>query len=88
MKVTATVMAAEGPNFNSGAHRRGGACARSSPCCSSSSASRSSPPARKGLRGRQRRLAITNVILGCFVIAGAAFIYGFAGDLTNLVFRQ
>jgi hypothetical protein len=28
---------------------------------------------------------LTNVLLGCGVIAGAAVLYGFAGQLTNLV---
>jgi hypothetical protein len=30
---------------------------------------------------------LTNVVLGCGVIAGAALLYAFAGQLTNLVFN-
>jgi hypothetical protein len=41
--------------------------------------------ARKG-RISDNANTITNVVLGCAVIAGAGFIYAFAGELTNLVF--
>ena len=41
--------------------------------------------ARKG-RLSDNASTMTNVILGCGVIAGAAALYGFAGALTQLVF--
>lgn len=41
--------------------------------------------ARKG-RISDNANTLTNVVLGCGVIAGAGVLYAFAGDLTNLVF--
>ncbi len=41
--------------------------------------------ARKG-RLSDNANTLTNVMLGCGVIAGAAVLYGFAGGLTNLIF--
>jgi hypothetical protein len=41
--------------------------------------------ARKG-RISDNANTITNVVLGCAVIAGAGFLYAFAGQLTTLVF--
>jgi hypothetical protein len=41
--------------------------------------------ARKG-RLSDNASTMTNVLLGMGVIAGAAILYGFAGQLTNLVF--
>ncbi len=41
--------------------------------------------ARKG-RISDNANTLTNVMLGMGVIAGAAVLYGFAGQLTNLVF--
>lgn len=41
--------------------------------------------ARKGQMS-QNAMTITNVLLGCVVIAGAALIYGFAGNLASFVF--
>jgi hypothetical protein len=41
--------------------------------------------ARKG-KISENANTLSNVILGCGVIAGAALLYGFAGDLTRLVF--
>jgi len=41
--------------------------------------------ARKG-RISDNANTLTNVVLGMGVIAGAAVLYGFAGQLTNLVF--
>jgi len=41
--------------------------------------------ARKGNLSNNAN-TITNVVLGCAVIAGAAVVYGFAGSLTRLVF--
>lgn len=42
--------------------------------------------ARKGQMS-QNALTITNVLLGCVVIAGAAMIYGFADNLAGFVFN-
>ena len=42
--------------------------------------------ARKGQMS-QNALTITNVLLGCVVIAGAAFFYGFAGNIAQFVFK-
>ena len=42
--------------------------------------------ARKG-RMSENAMTITNVMLGCAVIAGAAFFYGFADNIANFVFR-
>lgn len=41
--------------------------------------------ARKG-RISDNANTVTNIVLGSGVIAGAALLYGFAGQLTNLVF--
>lgn len=41
--------------------------------------------ARKG-RLSENAATLTNVLIGAGVIAGAAFIYGFAGNLTNVIF--
>ena len=41
--------------------------------------------ARKG-RMSENAGTITNVLLGCGVIAGAAFFYGFAGEITGFIF--
>jgi hypothetical protein len=41
--------------------------------------------ARKG-RISENANTVTNIVLGAGVIASAALIYGFAGQLTNLVF--
>ena len=43
--------------------------------------------ARKG-RISDNANTVTNVVLGMGVIAGAAVLYGFAGQLTNLVFGK
>lgn len=43
--------------------------------------------ARKGQMS-QNAMTITNVVLGCMVIAGAAFIYGFADNIATFVFAQ
>ena len=40
---------------------------------------------RKG-RLSENANTLTNVVLGCGVIAGAALLYGFAGQLTQLIF--
>jgi drug/metabolite transporter (DMT)-like permease len=42
--------------------------------------------ARKGQMS-QNALTITNVLLGCVVIAGAALFYGFAGTLADFIFK-
>jgi predicted branched-subunit amino acid permease len=42
--------------------------------------------ARKGQMS-QNALTITNVLLGCVVIAGAALFYGFAGNIATFVFK-
>ncbi len=36
----------------------------------------------------QNALTITNVLLGCAVIAGAALFYGFGDNIANFVFAQ
>jgi hypothetical protein len=41
--------------------------------------------ARKGQMS-QNALTITNVLLGCAVIGGAALFYGFGDDIANFVF--
>ena len=43
--------------------------------------------ARKG-RMSENAGTISNVLLGCVVIAGAAFFYAFAGDIANFVFED
>ncbi len=43
--------------------------------------------ARKGQMS-QNAMTITNVLLGCAVIAGAALFYGFGDDIANFVFAQ
>lgn len=42
--------------------------------------------ARKGQMS-QNAMTITNVLLGCVVIAGAALFYGFAGNIATFVFK-
>ncbi|MGH3432023.1 MAG: hypothetical protein ACRDQB_04215 [Thermocrispum sp.] len=42
--------------------------------------------ARKG-RMSENAMTITNVMLGCVVIAGAAFFFGFADQIASFVFR-
>ena len=42
--------------------------------------------ARKGQMS-QNAMTITNVMLGCVVIAGAALFYGFAGNIADFVFK-
>jgi hypothetical protein len=42
--------------------------------------------ARKGQMS-QNAMTITNVMLGCVVIAGAAMFYGFAGNIADFVFK-
>ena len=41
---------------------------------------------RKGQMS-QNAMTITNVMLGCIVIAGAAFFYSFAGNIADFVFK-
>jgi hypothetical protein len=41
--------------------------------------------ARKGQMS-QNAMTVTNVMLGCIVIAGAALFYGFADNIANFVF--
>lgn len=36
----------------------------------------------------QNALTITNVLLGCAVIAGAALFYGFADNIASFVFAK
>ena len=43
--------------------------------------------ARKGQMS-QNALTITNVMLGCMVIAGAALFYGFADNIATFVFAK
>ncbi len=43
--------------------------------------------ARKGQMS-QNALTITNVLLGCCVIAGAALFYGFADNIASFVFSK
>lgn len=42
--------------------------------------------ARKGQMS-QNAMTITNVMLGCMVIAGAALFYGFADNIASFVFQ-
>ena len=42
---------------------------------------------RKGQMA-QNAMTITNVLLGCAVIAGAAMFYGFGDDIANFVFSK
>ena len=42
--------------------------------------------ARKGQMS-QNAMTITNVMLGCVVIAGAALFYGFADNIASFVFK-
>ncbi|WP_123391434.1 hypothetical protein [Nocardioides aurantiacus] len=42
--------------------------------------------ARKGQMS-QNAMTVTNIMLGCVVIAGAALFYGFAGNIATFVFR-
>lgn len=41
--------------------------------------------ARKGQMS-QNAMTVTNIMLGCIVIAGAAFFYGFADSIASFVF--
>lgn len=43
--------------------------------------------ARKGQMS-QNALTVTNVLLGCVVIAGAAFFYGFADNIASFIFQS
>ena len=43
--------------------------------------------ARKGQMS-QNAMTITNVLLGCMVIAGAALFYGFADNIATFVFAK
>lgn len=43
--------------------------------------------ARKG-RMSENAMTITNVLLGCVVIAGAALFFGFADNIANFVFAK
>jgi hypothetical protein len=43
--------------------------------------------ARKGQMS-QNAMTITNVMLGCVLIAGAALFYGFAGNIATFVFQN
>ena len=43
--------------------------------------------ARKG-RMSENAMTITNVMLGCVVIAGAALFYGFADNIADFVFKS
>lgn len=42
--------------------------------------------ARKGQMS-QNALTVTNILLGCMVIAGAALFYGFADNIATFVFQ-
>ncbi|WP_036227614.1 hypothetical protein [Marmoricola sp. URHB0036] len=42
--------------------------------------------ARKGQMS-QNAMTITNVMLGCALIAGAALFYGFAGNIASFIFK-
>lgn len=42
--------------------------------------------ARKGQMS-QNAMTVSNVLLGCVVIAGAAFFYGFADNIATFVFK-
>ncbi len=43
--------------------------------------------ARKGQMS-QNAMTITNIMLGCIVIAGAALFYGFAGNIATFIFKS
>ncbi|MFC5175630.1 hypothetical protein [Nocardioides taihuensis] len=43
--------------------------------------------ARKGQMS-QNAMTITNIMLGCIVIAGAALFYGFADNIASFVFAE
>ena len=43
--------------------------------------------ARKGQMS-QNALTVTNILLGCVVIAGAALFYGFADNIAQFVFQS
>ncbi len=43
--------------------------------------------ARKGQMS-QNAMTITNVMLGCIVIAGAALFFGFADNIANFIFAK
>ena len=43
--------------------------------------------ARKGQMS-QNAMTITNIMLGCIVIAGAALFYGFAGNIATFIFNS
>lgn len=43
--------------------------------------------ARKGQMS-QNALTVTNILLGCIVIAGAALFYGFADNIASFVFKS
>ena len=43
--------------------------------------------ARKGQMS-QNAMTITNVMLGCVLIAGAALFYGFAGNIASFIFTK
>jgi hypothetical protein len=43
--------------------------------------------ARKGQMS-QNALTVTNIMLGCIVIAGAALFHGFAGDIADFAFGR
>ena len=43
--------------------------------------------ARKGQMS-QNAMTITNVMLGCMLIAGAALFYGFAGNIATFIFKS
>ena len=43
--------------------------------------------ARKGQMS-QNAMTVTNVLLGCVVIAGAALFFGFADNITSFVFAK
>ena len=36
----------------------------------------------------QNAMTITNIMLGCIVIAGAALFYGFAGNIATFIFKS
>ena len=48
------------------------------------------PPATSARKGRmsENAMTITNVMLGCVVIAGAALFYGFADNIADFVFKS
>jgi hypothetical protein len=43
--------------------------------------------ARKGQMS-QNAMTVTNIMLGCIVIAGAALFYGFAGSVADFAFKS